>query len=101
MGRASLPAAKMGLDIPPEFGYVILAASGSFFLTCGKCPKLVGKEKNWESNILKCGQTNILSLIATNGPIKILWKLFHLFWQWNCLEVYVILWLHQPLVGCF
>ena len=35
----------MGLDIPPEFGYVILAASGSFLVNMWQMSKIGGKRK--------------------------------------------------------
>ena len=35
----------MGLDISPEFGYVILAASGSFLVNMWQMSKIGGKRK--------------------------------------------------------
>ena len=35
----------MGLDIAPEFGYVILAASGSFLVNMWQMSKIGGKRK--------------------------------------------------------
>ena len=37
----------MGIDIPPEYGYVLLAASGTFVVNLWQMMKIGSKRKEW------------------------------------------------------
>ena len=66
----------MGIDIPPEYGYVLLAASGTFVVNLWQMMKIGSKRKEWgiEVSLSRISQSLFhskisLSLIHTNSTL--------------------------------